>query len=62
MTEEREHEKSAAAEEKTAEAPSLLDDIVTATNLKPKDEGYSLAKKGVEALMSQLVEPGRKVD
>jgi len=62
MAEEREQEKSAAAEEKTAEAPSLLDDIVTATNLKPKDEGYSLAKKGVEALMSQLVEPGRKVD
>jgi type VI secretion system protein ImpC len=62
MAEEREHQKPAASEEKTAEAPSLLDDIVTATKLKPKDEGYSLAKKGVEALMSQLVEPGRKVD
>jgi type VI secretion system protein ImpC len=62
MAEEREKEKPVSAEEKTAEAPSLLDDIVTATRLKPKDEGYSLAKKGVEALMSQLVEPGRKVD
>ncbi len=62
MAEEREHQKPAATEEKTAEAPSLLDDIVTATRLKPKDEGYSVAKKGVEALMSQLVEPGRKVD
>ncbi|MGD9183034.1 MAG: type VI secretion system contractile sheath large subunit, partial [Desulfobacterales bacterium] len=62
MAEEREREKPVSAEEKTAEAPSLLDDIVTATRLKPKDEGYSLAKKGVEALMSQLVEPGRKVD
>jgi type VI secretion system protein ImpC len=62
MAEEREKEKPVSVEEKTAEAPSLLDDIVTATRLKPKDEGYSLAKKGVEALMSQLVEPGRKVD
>ena len=62
MAEEREHEKPAVTEEKTAETPSLLDDIVTATKLKPKDAGYSLAKKGVEALMSQLVEPGRKVD
>ena len=62
MAEEREREKPVSVEEKTAEAPSLLDDIVTATRLKPKDEGYSLAKKGVEALVSQLVEPGRKVD
>lgn len=62
MAEEREQEKPVSVEEKTAEAPSLLDDIVTATRLKPKDEGYSLAKKGVEALVSQLVEPGRKVD
>jgi type VI secretion system protein ImpC len=62
MAEKREQEKPVSVEEKTAEAPSLLDDIVTATRLKPKDEGYSLAKKGVEALMSQLVEPGRKVD
>ena len=62
MAEEREQQKPVSVEEKSAEAPSLLDDIVTATRLKPKDEGYSLAKKGVEALMSQLVEPGRKVD
>jgi type VI secretion system protein ImpC len=62
MAEEREQEKPVSVEEKAAEAPSLLDDIVTATRLKPKDEGYSLAKKGVEALVSQLVEPGRKVD
>ena len=62
MAEEREQQKPVSVEEKSAEAPSLLDDIVTATRLKPKDEGYSLAKKGVEALMSELIEPGRKVD
>ena len=62
MAEEREQEKTVTPEEQTTEAPSLLDDIVTATRLKPKDEGYSLAKKGVEALITQLVEPGRKVE
>ena len=62
MAEEREKEQSVSPEEQTAEAPSLLDEIVTATKLKPKDEAYSLAKKGVEALIAQLVEPGRKVE
>ncbi|MBN1850095.1 MAG: type VI secretion system contractile sheath large subunit [Deltaproteobacteria bacterium] len=62
MAEEREQEKIAAVEEKAVEAPSLLDEIVTATRLQPKDEGYSLAKKGVEAFIAQLIEPGRRVD
>jgi type VI secretion system protein ImpC len=62
MAEERKREKPAAAEEHVAETPSLLDEIVTATRLKPKDEGFSLARKGVEALLSQLVEPERKVE
>jgi type VI secretion system protein ImpC len=62
MAEEREKEQTVSPEEQTAEAPSLLDDIVTATRLKPKDEGYSLAKRGVEALIAQLVEPGREVE
>jgi type VI secretion system protein ImpC len=62
MAEEREKEQTVSPEEQTAEAPSLLDEIVTATRLKPKDEAYSLAKKGVEALIAQLIEPGRKVE
>ena len=62
MAEERQTEQAAAAEAQTTEATSLLDDIVTATKLKPADEGYAIAKKGVEALLAQLVEPGRKVD
>jgi type VI secretion system protein ImpC len=62
MAEEREQEKTVSTEEKTAETTSLLDDIVTATKLQPKDEGYTLAKKGVEAFIAQLIEPGRKVD
>ncbi len=62
MSEEREQEKQVAAEEQTTGEVSLLDDIVTATKLQPKDEGYSLAKKGVEAFIAQLIEPGRQVD
>jgi type VI secretion system protein ImpC len=61
MAEEREIQK-AAPEALAAESVSLLDDIVTATKLKPADDGYAIAKKGVEALLAQLIEPGRKVD
>jgi len=61
MAEEKE-QAAPSAEEQTEESTSLLDDIVQATKLKPSDEGYSLAKKGLEALISQLVEPGKVVD
>jgi type VI secretion system protein ImpC len=57
-----EQKEQAAAGEQTTESVSLLDDIVTATKLKPADEGYDIAKKGVQALLAQLVEPGKKVD
>ena len=51
-----------AAPVETTEETSLLDDVITATKLKPADEGYDIAKKGVQALMAQLVEPSRKID
>jgi len=50
------------AEKTTEEQPSLLEDIVQATKLKPTDESYGLTKKGVEALIAQLMEPGKKVE
>ncbi len=56
-----EQEKSVATEEKTLEEGSLLEEIVQATKLKPSDDAYSLAKRGVEALIAQLLEPGREV-
>ncbi len=61
MAEEKELQK-AAPEAQAVEAVSLLDDIVTATKLKPADDGYAIAKRGVEALLAQLIEPGRTVD
>ncbi len=50
-----------APQEATREELSLLDEIVQATRIKPTDEAYEITKKGVEALISQLLEPGREV-
>ena len=61
MSEERKKEQ-ASAEEQILEAPSLLDDIVAATKVKPEDDGYSLTKRGIKEFISQIIEPGRKVD
>ena len=58
MAEER--EKAVSAEEQVLERPSLLEEITQATKLKPTDEAYSITRRGVEALISQLLEPGRE--
>ena len=56
-------EEQAVSEEKQpSEEPSLLEEVIQATKLQPTDEAYSLTKKGLEAFMAQLVEPGRVVD
>ena len=55
-----------AATEVTEETEgSLLDQIMQETRLKPSDEGYGIAKRGVEAFISELLAPQRgkeKVD
>jgi type VI secretion system protein ImpC len=56
-----EKERKVAAEAQAVEQPSLLEEIVQATKLKPSDEAYSITRRGVEALISQLLEPGREV-
>jgi type VI secretion system protein ImpC len=56
-----EEEKQAASAGETTEELSILDEIVHATKLQPTDEAYSVTKKGVEALIAQLLEPGREV-
>jgi type VI secretion system protein ImpC len=56
-------EEQAVSEEKpSSEQPSLLEEIVQATKLKPTDDAYTMTKKGLEALMAKLIEPGRVVD
>lgn len=38
---------------------SLLDEILAETRLKPNEEGYSVARRGVEAFISGMLAPGR---
>src|SRR5579862_9794203 len=47
----------AAAGAAPAAAGSLLDEIMVQTKLKPTDEGYEVAKKGVQAFIAQLLAP-----
>ena len=57
-----EQEQIAQKGEQTVEQFSLLEEITQATKLKPADEAYGIAKKGVEALLAQLIEPGKQVN
>ena len=56
-----EQELSNVAAPGALEEVSILDEIVQATKLQPTDEAYSVTKKGVEALIAQLLEPGREM-
>lgn len=49
----------------TLEGESLLDEILAETKMSPGDEGYEVAKAGVQAFIAELVRPqreGEKVD
>ena len=43
------------AKSAAAEGASILDEIMIQTKLKPSDEGYDVAKKGVQAFIAQLL-------
>ncbi|MBN2515596.1 MAG: type VI secretion system contractile sheath large subunit [Deltaproteobacteria bacterium] len=47
-------------EAQVVEEPTLLDDIVQATKLKPTDEAYTITKQGVQAFIDELLKPGRE--
>lgn len=53
-------EKQAGAVEAVEGESSLLDTILQETKLKPSEEGYSIAKRGVEAFIAELLTPDRK--
>lgn len=55
-------EQVVSEEKKPSGQPSLLEEVVQATKLKPTDEAYTMTKMGLEALMAKLVEPGRAVE
>jgi predicted component of type VI protein secretion system len=44
---------------------SLLEEILAETKMTPGDEGYEIAKRGVQAFIAELISPkreGEKVD
>lgn len=49
-------QEASAAEASTA--PSILDEIVEASKLKPTDEGFAATKAGLQAFLKQLVQAG----
>jgi type VI secretion system protein ImpC len=60
-----EQKQDAQQAEATVSELGLLDQIMTETRIKPSDEGYSVAKKGVEALIAEMLSPknqGEKVN
>ena len=55
---------AAQPEAKTAETgeKSLLDEILQQTKMQPSEEGYAIARKGVEAFISELLAPTREYE
>jgi type VI secretion system protein ImpC len=58
-------QREGAAGAQTLEGESLLDEILAETKMSPGDEGYEVAKAGVQAFIAELVQPkreGEKID
>ena len=55
-------EGQAQAQQAAASEGSLLEEILQQTKLKPSDEGYEIAKKGVEAFIAELIAPKSAFD
>jgi len=53
-------QKEAQQEVTTEEETSLLDAILAETRIRPTDEGYSVARQGVAAFISELLKPTRE--
>ena len=58
MAEEQQQQQSEQAT--IEEGVSLIDQIMQETRLKPADEGYETARKGVQAFIGDLLEPQRR--
>ncbi|AKF82213.1 type VI secretion protein [Myxococcus fulvus 124B02] len=43
-------------------APSLLDEILSETKMKPNDDGYDVARRGVQAFIAEMLAPGRSTE
>lgn len=55
----------AAAKDAAEAQPSLLDEILAESKIKPTDDGYEIARRGVQAFIAEMLAPQRaqeKVD
>ncbi|MHC4597843.1 MAG: type VI secretion system contractile sheath large subunit [Planctomycetota bacterium] len=59
---EEESQEQAAPQESAQEETSLLDEIMSQTKLSPGDEGYDIARRGMEAFITELLAPARAVE
>lgn len=58
-------EAQASGSSQTLEGASLLEEILAETKMTPGDEGYEIAKRGVQAFIAELITPkreGEKID
>ncbi|MFV1951808.1 MAG: type VI secretion system contractile sheath large subunit [Nitrospinota bacterium] len=53
-------EQEAGADGTEEAAGSLIEQVLEETKIKPTDEGYDIARQGVEAFISELLAPGRE--
>ncbi len=60
MAEEEQQQSERSEQATLEEGVSLIDQIMQETRLKPADEGYETARKGVQAFIGDLLEPQRK--
>ncbi len=52
-------ENQAQTQKTEQETPSLIEEILDQTKMKPSDFGYDVARKGVEAFITELLKPTR---
>src|SRR5512137_2686697 len=52
----------AQGQPKAAEGTSLLDEILSESRIKPTDEGYDVARKGVAAFMAEMLAPSKAAE
>jgi type VI secretion system protein ImpC len=62
MAEEVEGKKAEQVVTEEETSGSLIDDILKETKIRPADEGYDVAKKGVEAFIAELLAPKKEIE
>jgi type VI secretion system protein ImpC len=62
MADAKSEKEAVQAHEAEAEAPSLIEEILHQTKMKPTDFGYDVARKGVEAFIAEMLRPSHAAE